>query len=85
MWETYNNDREVIDKLNAILPSEDKPHYDEIKLKAKISKLLRDFSEEYDVELVGIDIRKNDFYPDESLDTPMYNMDFCWKFDYLAH
>ena len=45
----------------------------------------RDFSEEYDVELVGIDIRKNDFYPDESLDTPMYNMDFCWKFDYLAH
>ena len=37
---------------------------DEIKLKTKISKLLRDF---------------------ESLDTPMYNMDFCWKFDYLAH
>jgi len=58
---------------------------DEIKLKAKISKLLRDFSEEYDVELVGIDIQKNCFYPDESLDTPMYNMDFCWKFDYLAH
>ena len=58
---------------------------DEIKLKTKISKLLRDFSEEYDVELVGIDIRKNDFYPDKSLDTPMYNMDFCLKFDYLAH
>ncbi len=58
---------------------------DEIKLKAKISKLLRDFSDEYDVELVSIDIRKNDFYPDESLDTPMYNMDLSWKFDYLAH
>ena len=27
---------------------------DEIKLKTKISKLLRDFSEEYDVELVGM-------------------------------
>lgn len=52
---------------------------DEIKLKAKISKLLKDFSEEYDVELVGIDIRKNDFYPDESLDTPMYNMELYWK------
>lgn len=58
---------------------------DEIQLKTKISKLLRDFSEEYDVELVGIDISKNDFYPDESLDTPMYNMDLYWKFDYLAH
>lgn len=55
---------------------------DEIKLKTKISELLRDFSKEYDVELVGIDIRKNDFYPD---DIPMYNMDFCWKFDYLGH
>ena len=58
---------------------------DEIKLKTKISELLRDFSKEYDVELVGIDIRKNDFYPDESFDIPMYNMDFCWKFDYLGH
>lgn len=58
---------------------------DEIKLKTKISELLRDFSKEYDVELVGIDIRKNDFYPDKSLDIPMYNMDFCWKFDYLGH
>ena len=58
---------------------------DESKLKTKISKLLRDFSDEYDVELVGIDIRKNYFYPDESFDTPMYSMDFCWKFDYLGH
>ena len=58
---------------------------DEIKLKTKISELLRDFSKEYDVELVGIDIRKNEFYPDKSLDIPMYNMDFYWKFDYLAH
>ena len=58
---------------------------DEIKLKTKISKLLRDFSDEYCVELVGIDIRKNYIYPDESLDTPMYNMDFYWKFDYLKH
>lgn len=58
---------------------------DENKLKTKISKLLRDFSDEYDVELVNIDIRKNYFYPDESFDTPMYSMDFCWKFDYLGH
>lgn len=58
---------------------------DEIKLKTRISELLRDFSKEYDVELVGIDIRKNEFYPDKSLDIPMYNMDFCWKFDYLGH
>ena len=58
---------------------------DEIKLKTKISELLRDFSKEYDVELIGLDIRKNDFYPDVSLDTPMYNMDLYWKFDYLAH
>ena len=58
---------------------------DEIKLKTKISELLRDFSKEYDVELVGIDIRKNEFYPDKSLDIPMYIMDFYWKFDYLAH
>jgi hypothetical protein len=58
---------------------------DENKLKTKISKLLRNFSEEYDVELVSIDIRKNYFYPDESFDTPMYSMDLSWKFDYLAH
>ena len=58
---------------------------DEIKLKTRISELLRDFSKEYDVELVGIDIRKNEFYPDKSLDIPMYNMGFYWKFDYLAH
>lgn len=58
---------------------------DEIKLKAKISKLLRDFSDEYDVELVGINIWKNNFYPSKSFDTPMYNMDLYWKFDYLAH
>ena len=58
---------------------------DEIKLKTKISELLRDFSKEYDVELVGIDIRKNEFYTDKSFDIQMYNMDFYWKFDYLAH
>ena len=56
---------------------------DEIKLKTKISELLRDFSKEYDVELVGIDIRKNDFYPDRGLE--MYNRDLYWKFDYLGH
>ena len=54
-------------------------------LTGKMVRVKRRDTEEYDVELVGIDIRKNDFYPDESLDTPMYNMDFCWKFDYLAH
>ena len=56
---------------------------DEIKLKTKISELLRDFSKEYDVELVGIDIQKNNYYPDN--DTGMYNMDLYWKFDYLGH
>ena len=30
LWKTYNHDREVIDKVKAILPSEDNPHYDEI-------------------------------------------------------
>ena len=56
---------------------------DEIKLKTKISELLRDFSKEYDVELVSIDIQKNNYYPDN--DTVMYNMDLYWKFDYLGH
>ena len=30
LWKTYNHDREAIDKVKAILPSEDNPHYDEI-------------------------------------------------------
>ena len=30
LWSTYNHDREVIDKVKAILPSEDNPHHDEI-------------------------------------------------------
>ena len=30
LWNTYNHDRELIDKIKAILPSEDNPHYDEI-------------------------------------------------------
>ena len=30
LWKTYNHDREVIDKIKSILPSEDNPHYDEI-------------------------------------------------------
>lgn len=30
LWKTYNHDREVMDKIKAILPSEDNPHYDEI-------------------------------------------------------
>ena len=30
LWNTYNHDREVIDKVKDILPSEDNPHYDEI-------------------------------------------------------
>jgi hypothetical protein len=30
LWNTYNHDREVIDKMKSILPSEDNPHYDDI-------------------------------------------------------
>lgn len=30
LWHTYNKDRELIDKVKTILPSEDNPHYDEI-------------------------------------------------------
>lgn len=30
LWKTYNHDKEVIDKIKDILPSEDNPHYDEI-------------------------------------------------------
>lgn len=30
LWKTNNHDREVIDKIKSILPSEDNPHYDEI-------------------------------------------------------
>ena len=30
LWDTYNKDREVIDKIKSILPREDNPHYDEI-------------------------------------------------------
>lgn len=59
---------------------------DEIMLKRKISDIIRDFSEKYDVELVGIDISKNGFYPDKGVsDPPMYNMNMFWKFDYMGH
>lgn len=59
---------------------------DEVQLKIKISKLLRDFSKKYDVELAGIDIRKNEFYPSAGdSQPPMYLMHLYWKFNYLAH
>ena len=59
---------------------------DEIELKVKISKLLRDFSKKYDVELTQIEIRKNEFYPtDNTHQPPMYLMNLHWKFDYLGH
>lgn len=59
---------------------------DEVELKIKISKLLRDFSKKYDVELTNIDIRKNEFYPStSSSQPPMYIMDLYWRFDYLGH
>ena len=59
---------------------------DEVQLKSRISKLLRDFSKKYDVELVGMDIRKNDYYPNPNgQQPPMYLMDLYWKFDYLGY
>lgn len=59
---------------------------DEINLKTKISKLLQDFSKKYDVELVGADIERNEFYGRFCDPQPsMYNIDFYWKFDYMAH
>lgn len=59
---------------------------DEIELKVKISKLLRDFSKKYDVELTQIEIRKNEFYPsDHTPQPPMYLMNLHWRFDYLGH
>jgi hypothetical protein len=30
LWKTYNHDREVMDRIKAILPSEDNPYHDEI-------------------------------------------------------
>ena len=30
LWKTYNHDKENIDRIKAILPSEDNPHHDEI-------------------------------------------------------
>lgn len=30
LWKTYNHDRETIDRIKTMLPSEDNPHYDEI-------------------------------------------------------
>lgn len=30
LWHTYNKDRELIDKIKTMIPSEDNPHYDEI-------------------------------------------------------
>ena len=30
LWKTYNHDREVIDRIKAVLPSEDNPYHDEI-------------------------------------------------------
>lgn len=59
---------------------------DEVELKSKISKLLRDFSKKYDVEAAAIDIAKNTFYPSHgNPETPMYNIEIYWKFDYLGH
>lgn len=59
---------------------------DEVELKSKISKLLRNFSKKYDVEAAGIDIAKNPFYPSQEIpDTPMYSIEIYWKFDYLGH
>ena len=60
---------------------------DEIILKDKISKLLKDFSEKYDVIAYGIDIHKNPYYPcnGDYGESPMYNMEIVWQFDYLGH
>ena len=59
---------------------------DEIMLKVKISKLLKDFSKKYDVELTQIDVRKNEFYPsNNNSQPPMYLIDLYWRFDYLGH
>jgi len=30
LWKTYNHDREFIEKIKAMLPSEDNPYHDEI-------------------------------------------------------
>lgn len=30
LWATYDHDRELMDKIKAVLPREDNPHYDEI-------------------------------------------------------
>ena len=55
---------------------------DEIILKDKISKLLKDFSEKYDVIAYGIDIHKNPYYPcnGDYGEPPMYNMEIVWQF-----
>ena len=58
---------------------------EEINLKRKISDLLRDFSEKYDVQVVGMSISKNEWYPSTTDNPPMYNIDLCWPFDYLGH
>ena len=60
---------------------------DEIILKDKISKLLKDFSEKYDVIAYGIDIHKNPYYPcnGDYGEPLMYNMEIVWQFDYLGY
>ena len=58
---------------------------EEIELKRKISDLLRDFSEKYDVQVAGMSINKNEWYPSTIGDPPMYNIDLYWSFDYLGH
>lgn len=60
---------------------------DEIILKDKISKLLKEFSEKYDVIAYGIDIHKNPYYPcnGDYAESSMYNIEIVWQFDYLGH
>ncbi len=58
---------------------------EEIELKRKISDLLRDFSEKYDVQVAGMSVTKNEWYPWIAGDPPMYNINLYWSFDYLGH
>jgi len=69
-------DKKAFDRVN-----------DCIKLQLDISNLIRKFSQKYDVECIGIDIRKNEWYnkDNEQQQPPMYLIDFAWKFDYLGH
>ena len=75
----------MTDKLKPKDAKAKKRYDDEVKLRHDIDALLTEFSKKYDVECLGIDIRRNEWYGKNDWNCPMYNFTLVWGFDYLSH